>query len=523
MTTAAARWERWGAAALAVAVLALYAPVLGFEFVELDDLTTVLHNPHLAQGLTPAALWWALTEFHGGWWYPVTWVTHLSSVELFGSWAGGHHAVNAVFHAASAALAVTVARRYGLSSGQALAAAALAMLHPTRVESVAWVTERKDVVFVFFGLLALLAWARWRERPSPGRYALVLAAYAASLMGKSMLVTFPLLLLLLDAWAAKGGKLDWRARLLEKLPLFALAAGSAVLTLLAARSADGIQPLSTLPVSQRLAALPVVLVQLLGLTFAPLELAAYYPRRHLGVGDWAPALAACLAIAAGLVALRRRARHLSFGAAWLAISILPVSGLAQAGGQLTADRYLYWPHLGLFAALVLTVPRPLAARPAARLGLALVLATFAALTAFRLPVWRSSEALFTETLAAQPDSSFIQTSWGLWLLKQGRAAEAVVPLAKAAPGYPYAQSILGLALLESGDPAGGRRALEEALERAPADQGLRRNVALGLSRLSSFALAAGDLPRAKADAERALAVSPGLPEAEAARAAADRP
>lgn len=520
---AAERWERWGAAGLAALVLALYAPVLGFELVDLDDDTILPLNPHLAQGLTPRALWWALTGFYGGWWYPVTWLTHLVSVELFGAWAGGHHAVNALFHAANALLAVAVLRRFGLGPGQALAAAALAMLHPTRVESVAWVTERKDLVFVFFGLLALLAWARWQERPTPARYALALAAYAASLMGKSMLVTLPLLLLLLDAWTAKGVKIDWRAKVVEKLPLFALAAGSAVLTLLAARAADGLQPLSALPVSQRLAALPVALVQLLGLTFAPVELAAYYPRRTLGVADWAPALAACLAVVAALVALRKKAPHLGFGAGWLAISILPVSGLAQAGGQLTADRYLHWPHLGLFAALVLSVPRPLAARPAARLALLAVLATLAALTAFRLPVWRNSETLFQETLAAQPDSSFIQTSWGLWLLKHGRPAEAVAPLAKAAPGYPYAQSILGLALLESGNPESGRRELLQALERSPRDAGLQRNVALGLSRLSALALAAGNLAQARADAERALTLSPGLPEAEAARTAANRP
>jgi protein O-mannosyl-transferase len=476
-------WWRFGGPVLGLAVFGLYAPTFGFDFVDLDDHTTLVNNAHAHSGLTLSSLWWALTNFHSGWWYPVTWLTHFATVSVFGMWPGGHHLVNALFHAANAALAVAVLRRFKASPAQALAIAAFSFLHPTRVESVAWVTERKDLVFVFFGLVTLLAWARYRERPSPSRMALVLAAYSASLMGKSTLVTLPLLLLLLDAWTLRLTRTTWKAQLLEKLPLLVLAALSSAVTLAAVRSAAGLQSLNALPFSERLLSIPVALVRYLGLTFVPLELCAYYPRAPIPPWQSVVSGAALVALAALLFALRRRLPHLALGFLWFALALAPTLGLAQAGGQFIADRYLYWPHLGLFAGLVLSVPTGLATRAAGRVTACAVAAVLALLTTFQLPMWRDSETLFRSTLELEPQNPFIQASLGLWLLKQNRPGEALEPLAKSAPAYPFGQSLYGLAQIEVGSFQDGLKSLDEASRRAPHDEGIARNVALGKERL----------------------------------------
>jgi hypothetical protein len=471
------RLATWGTAALAALVLGLYLPTLRYELVDLDDVTNLVNNPHVRGGLSLSALSWAFTSTWASWWYPLTWLTHLTAISLFGDWAGGHHLVNALFHAANAALAVMVFRRWGLSSWQSLAGAALTVFHPTRVESVAWVTERKDLVFVFFGLLTLLAYALYAERRTPLRYALVLLAYAGSLMGKSMLVSLPVLLLLLDVWQARG------VRLLEKLPMFALALGAGVMTVYAQRQAGAVQSLTQLTFPDRLAVLPLAYLKFLALTFWPIDLCAYYPRPEASAVAAVLGWVAALVLVGLLFALRKRAPSLLFGAAWFVISLAPVSGLAQVGGALAADRYLYWPHLGLFAGLVLAIPAAWMTRPALRIAAAAVVATLALLTTLQLPMWRDSETLFRSTLELEPNNPFMQTSLGLLLLKQGRAADAVAPLSLAAPRYPYGQSILGLALIDTGDLEGGRKALDEALARSPNDADLKRNVELGRARL----------------------------------------
>ncbi|HEY5997972.1 MAG TPA: hypothetical protein VI078_01545, partial [bacterium] len=243
MTAATARGPRaplLAAAALALAVLLLYAPVRTFEFVAVDDPLMVTANPRVSGGVSLPALRWSLTAVAAYNWHPVTWWSHLADVSLFGTWAGGHHVVSAGLHALNAALLLLALHALTGALAPAVAAAALFALHPLRVESVAWVAERKDVLGGTFWLLAVFAYANWCRRRTAGRYAALLALFALGLMTKPMLVTLPLVLLLLDLWPLGRGigpGAEPPGRLLhEKWPLFALAAATAAVTLVAQRS-----------------------------------------------------------------------------------------------------------------------------------------------------------------------------------------------------------------------------------------------------------------------------------------------
>src|SRR5689334_3520630 len=243
------RRGRWIAPALVVAVLVVYAPVVRYGFVNFDDPEYVVDNEWVTRGLTPAGVWWAFSHFHSANWHPLTWLSHMLDCQLFGLAAGGHHATNVVLHAAAVALLFVALRRMTGDVWRSGLVTALFALHPLRVESVAWISERKDVLAACCWMLTLVAYAHYVEAPTARRYALVLLAFVAGLLAKPMVVTLPLALLLLDVWPLARVVRDrrWPTRALaEKLPMVLLAAAVGAIVLVAQRRAGAVvaQPLA---------------------------------------------------------------------------------------------------------------------------------------------------------------------------------------------------------------------------------------------------------------------------------------
>ena len=342
---------------LAVGAFALYSPAFGHAFVSYDDGPYVTENPHVRAGLTRESVVWAFTEFHSANWHPLTWLSHMLDVELFGLDAGAHHRTGALLHALAAGLCllalVALTGRFWAS----LLVAALFAAHPLRVESVAWVAERKDVLAGVFFFATLLAYAAYARRPSRKRYLGVLALVALGLLAKPMLVTLPCVLLLLDLWPLRRTERPL-ALLKEKLPLLAMVAAACVVTVFAQREGGAVRTFEAIPLGARVANSVEAYALYLGKAFLPTDLAFFYPHRivasesgfHLRAftfvaGGW------LLAVTAAAVLLRG-SRALLVGWLWYLGMLVPVIGLVQVGAQEMADRYAYLPLVGVTIALV---------------------------------------------------------------------------------------------------------------------------------------------------------------------------
>jgi protein O-mannosyl-transferase len=397
--------RRW-AGLLALATLALYARVAWHPFIHFDDNRYVTENAQVQAGLTLAGVKWAFTTLHAANWHPLTWLSHMLDVQIFGLSPGAHHLVNAGLHAANAALLFLALARMTGAPGRSLAVAALFAVHPLHVESVAWVAERKDLLSTFFGLLALCEYARERRR-----IWLVALLFALSLLAKPMWVTLPFLLLLLDFWPLGRG-----LRLAEKAPLLALSIGSSVITMVAQTAGDAV---SALPLSVRLENAIVAYVQYLGKAIVPWPLAIFYPHEGAALPAWKVAAALLLLAAISALAIVRRKQKpwLMVGWFWFLGTLVPVIGLVQVGAQALADRYTYLPLVGLFIALAWTIRRPAVAGAA--------LAACCALTLHQLGYWSSHEALFRHALAVTPDNAVAEGVLSEGLLHDGKLDEAL--------------------------------------------------------------------------------------------------
>jgi tetratricopeptide (TPR) repeat protein len=407
----------WGIAlALCLLVAAVYAPVRGFPFVVYDDGEFVLENPPVAAGLTGAGLAWAFTRAHSGNYVPLAWLSHMLDVELFGLDAGAHHVANALLHAVATALLFAALRAASDARWPSAFVAALFAVHPAHVESVAWISERRDTLSAVFWMLALLAWTRYARRPARGNFALAALCLGLGLLAKPMLVTLPLVLLLLDRWPLRRPE-AWPALLREKVPLFALAALGSAAALVAQREGSAVASLVQVPLAARVENALVAAARYLGVAFWPADLAVFYPL-ELEHPAWRVVGAALLlgAASAGAFAARRRAPYLPVGWLWYGITLLPVLGLVQVGSQGMADRYTYLPFVGLgiatawgAAGLAARGPRLRAACAAA--GIALV-AIWSLLARAQLDTWRDSVALFENALAVSGEHPVVHLNLG---------------------------------------------------------------------------------------------------------------
>jgi tetratricopeptide (TPR) repeat protein len=538
-------WLLCGAALLAALVAVVYAPVLANGFVW-DDWSVVVGTRGL-RPLTAEGLRWSFTALVQGHYHPATWLSFTVGERLLGDAPASAHAVNVALHALNAALFAVLGAELlaharpewspRARAAAALFAAALFALHPLRVESVAWATERRDVLSAAFLLGALAAYVvRSRARRPAAWYAVSLALFALALLAKAQ-ASAAAVLLVLDVYPLArlpGGSARRKAAafgrlVVEKVPFVALAAAAAVLALRAQAASGALLATAAHPVGARFAQAAYGLVFYLRATFAT----AFRPLYERPVPlDWREArfalsIAAAALLAAGMVACRRRAPALAAAAAAYLLFLLPVSGFFQSGVQLVADRYSYLATLGfalVAAAAAVERWRTAAAawhRPALAASCLALLAAWASLSHGQTRIWRDDETVWRHVLEGGP-SALASNNLGQMLAARGRYAEATTHLARAlevVPSYPRPWTAL-LALLEAGVvPVDTARAVAPALtasaERQPASVGAW--YALGLARAR-----AGDLPGASAAFERAQLLQPGHPGAAAGLAALRR-
>ena len=442
------RWKILIGLFLAVVTASVYWQVGGFEFVRYDDDKYVLENPVVSNGLSLEGVRWAFRSFEQSNWHPLTWLSHMLDIQLFGLDAGKHHRVNLLIHILNTLILFVVLQRMTGALWKSGFVAALFALHPLHVESVAWIAERKDLLSAFFFLLALLAYARYARRQGPWDYLLVVVLFGLGLLSKPMVVTLPFVLLLLDVWplgrfqvwipggpapgegtAGKGIGALIRANrrlFLEKSPLLVLSAVSCVVTIAAQRSA--MKALDAVPFDARILNAVVAYAEYVYRCFVPLDLAVLYPYRSVTAGQVLGAAGLLVAVTA-LVVHRRKTRSLMVGWFWYLGTLVPVIGLVQVGVQASADRYTYLPSIGLFILLTWLVAELSARLPyrAALLsaGAFLILTALSASTVSQTRYWLNSETLFEHALQATKDNYVIHSNLGAWLAGQGRMDDAI--------------------------------------------------------------------------------------------------
>lgn len=516
---------------LAAATFAAFRPVLDNGFINYDDDAYVTSNPRVLDGLSADGIRWAWTTGHAGNWHPVTWMSHQLDVTLFGLSPRGHHRTSLLFHAVNAILIFLLFERMTGRTARSFFLAALFALHPLHVESVAWIAERKDVLSTFLWLVTTIAYVRWTEAPSFGRYGAVAAFLAIGLAAKPMLVTLPATLLLLDRWPLGRARVPssgadvgatWGRLALEKAPLFVLVAISSVVTFLVQQAGGAVRPVSAVPFDQRLGNAALACVAYLAKTVWPSGLAVFYP--HPGAAlPWGSALAAVVGlvvVTAAAVAWRRERPWFLVGWLWYLGTLVPVIGLVQVGEQAMADRYSYVPLIGIFVILAWGAPelwsyfiRKVGGRVRDEgrrfpwVGVALAatsLAVLASLTSAQSQRWRDSETLFRHALAVTENNHTAHIHLASAMAERGRLDEAVRHLEEAvriAPRDVVARNNLGAALFALGrlDEAGEQFRLASEID--PSD-------ALARANLGAVARRRGDAAIAEARFLEALALDP---------------
>jgi tetratricopeptide (TPR) repeat protein len=522
---------------LTAATLATFGRTVRYDFVKYDDNVYVYDNPHVAAGLSPRAVAWAFTEPHGGNWHPLTTLSHMLDCQLYGLWPGGHHLTNVLLHAATSVLLFLVLRRMTGSLWSSACVAAVFALHPLRAESVAWISERKDVLSGLFFMLTLAAYVRYATRPfRSSRYLLVVFVYALGLLAKPMLVSVPFVLLLLDYWplgrlrlpgmdasvTAAAGRLPnaahGAARLLaEKIPLLLLAAGSCVVTACVQREAIAHVVRVALP--WRIANALVAYVAYLGKFFWPVNLAVLYPHPQTDLPAWeiVGAVLVLAAISVLTVACRGKRAYLPVGWLWYLGMLVPVIGLVQVGRQAMADRYTYLPQIGLCLALTWTAADLLRdycpARTARIVGGAagvLLIEVLMAHALVQTAHWRNSRVLWSHTLACTVGNAVAHNDLGQVCAAEDQPAEALDHYRQALeidPRYAQAHSNLGSVLQQQGRVADALTHFGIALDIDPQLASAHNNSGVALRSL-------GRNPEALAEYRRALRIKADFAEAQ---------
>jgi protein O-mannosyl-transferase len=462
---------------LGFGTLALYAPVRHYQFVKYDDDEYITQNPHVLGGFNKDNVTWAFTREYSSNWHPLTWLSHILDIQVWGLRAGGHHLTNAILHAVNAVLLFLVfASMTGTLSRSAFVATVFAW-HPLHVESVAWISERKDVLSALFWILTIAAYVYYGRRPSYHRYLLVVLGFALGLMCKPMLVTLPCVLLLLDYWPLNRVALTrsdirkWFDLLVEKIPLFALVVVSCIITLAAQRVSGAMKPVSELPLLLRLSNVPLSYLRYLSKAIWPFDLAIFYPL-PFSIPLWQAIGSAAVLIALTLLALFaiKRSPAVTVGWLWFLGTLVPAIGLVQVGYQSMADRYMYVPLIGL------TVTSAWGAwdllKKYGRGGvIASVLFVGVAVSLLytgvqQLRYWHDSVTLFQHTLSITRDNWLVHNNLSNALLDKPGALGSAESHAREAirlrPSYAPAYLNLGVALLRQGKASEAIAQLETA-------------------------------------------------------------
>jgi protein O-mannosyl-transferase len=406
------------AVGIVIVTAAVYMPIIGHDFINFDDNSYITENDFIKGGVTLPGLRWAFTTMYQANWHPLTWLSHMLDIEIYGLRPGGHHLTSLLLHEVNALL---LFRLLLISTGAAWRSGAVAFLfavHPLHVESVAWAAERKDVLSAFFFLMTLTFYCQYVQSPSARRYILTLAAFSLGLMAKPMLVSVPLLLLLFDYWpygrigrggveAAGGGAVAPPVAVgrlvLEKVPFAVIALASCIVTLYAQTQGRAVAPVTTFPLAARLSNALVGYGTYLAKTICPARLSVFYPLT-LPTPQWQVVTASVIFVVISLLVVRngRRRPYLLTGWLWYLVSLLPVIGIVQVGGQSIADRYTYIPLIGIFLLIswgvrdLMKGGEPL--RRAAIPLVALVLLAFTIQCALQVRYWKNDLTLFSHAL-----------------------------------------------------------------------------------------------------------------------------
>ena len=491
---------------LGAVTLALFWPVQSFEFLNYDDPQYVLRNDVVREGLSAEGLRWAFTTTAVSNWHPLTWISHMTDVQLFGLDPGMHHLSSLFLHTAGTILMFLALLAMTGRPWHSGAAAALFALHPLHVESVAWVAERKDLLSGVFWWACLVAYARYAAKPGTVRYLLTAALFTAGLMAKPMVVTLPAVMLLLDFWPLRRFSSARRPAMLvaEKVPFFLLALLSAAVTWSAQQGAGSMRSLAVYPLDVRIGNALHSCAAYLGKTLLPVSLAVFYP--HPGALPlWKISLAALLLAvisAAALWTVKSRPWFLT-GWAWFLVTLLPVIGIVQVGWQGMADRYTYIPLAGIFIALVWGAAEIVPLRPAGRAAAALlalgVMISLGLTARQQLMTWRSSTTLFEHALAVTVDNYVAHHNLAAALVASGRGTEAEShyrEVIRLRPDYEKAYVSLGALLAGEGRSAEAAALFRAALGRVPDFAEAHYNLGVVLIRTGKYENALEHLERA---------------------------
>jgi protein O-mannosyl-transferase len=507
--------------ALVLMILAFYNPVVHNGFTNMDDDGYITDNSHVQAGLTWETVKWSFTSFELANWHPLTWLSHALDCQLFKLNPVGHHYVNVLLHAVNAFLLFLLLESATGLTWPSFMVAALFALHPTNVESVAWAAERKNVLSMFFFLLTLHAYQRYVRHTSVKKYAVVAVLFALGLMAKPEIITLPFVLLLWDYWplrrmgaSASADGLSVTPRsftylLVEKVPLLALSACSAVITMIAQREGHALRTAST---RVRFGNAFVACARYIGKAFWPTRLAALYP--HLGrfLPTWQiVASAALLLVLTALVLYWRSHRYLVVGWFWFLGTLVPVIGLVQVGVQAMADRYAYLSFIGLFICAVWGIEEIAQRRKIQGAWLAVpavvILGTFGILTYRQIAYWHDSVILWKHTLSITQKNYFAHNALAAALADAGQVEGAIAEFDAAESLHTY--TALDMAAVAAYKRTHGHvqeSIAEYARALDAADDPKTRSIVL--SRLSSVYLQIGDMNRAKLSCSYALKENP---------------
>jgi tetratricopeptide (TPR) repeat protein len=466
---------------ICVSVLA-YLPAGSNDFVDFDDGAYVTQNPIVQEGLSGEGLRWAFAETHSSNWHPLTWLSHMLDCQLFGLEPRGHHLMAVGLHAVAAALCFLALLVLTKQFWPALLVATFFALHPQRVESVAWISERKDVLSGIFFFGCLLAYGLYAQRGGKLYYICLLASLALGLLAKQMLVTLPCLLLVLDGWPlGRFSERGIKRCLLEKLPLFGLVIAASWMTIYAQSKGGAISTLEALPLDVRVANALWATAAYMGQMLWPTKLAFFYPHPYLVQGDaysiWSRAEIASallvLGISAAALLLRKKLPWLLSGWLWYLGLLLPVVGIVHVGAQSMADRYAYLTTIGLYIAIIWSVAE-MARGAALRRGLllggfALALAMLP-VTRAQIATWKDSPALFEHAIATTEANYIAHSNYGFYLQKRGLAEQAephYLAALEVAPRLVDAHSNLGAIYIDRKQWELAREKLQAALRIKP--------------------------------------------------------
>jgi tetratricopeptide (TPR) repeat protein len=469
------RWHTVGVClCLAALTWIVFCQTLWHDFINYDDPRYVYENTEITSGLSFGGIAWAFTHIHSTNWHPLTTISHMLDCQLYGLRAGWHHFTNVLLHTVVVILLfLALAKMTGAFWRSGFVAAVFA-IHPLRVESVAWIAERKDVLSGGFFMLTLLAYLHYTRLPSLRRYLVVVFVLACGLMSKPMLVTLPFVLLLLDYWPLDRIRGQFWMRLLEKLPLVALSAISSIATLVAQKGAVGWT--EDLPIFERINNAVVSYILYIWQMFWPARLAVFYPHPENALPPWEiiASLLLLICITAVAIALRKQRPYLMTGWLWYLGMLVPVIGLVQVGWQGRADRYTYLPQIGLYIAVTWAVADLTASwrrqRTILSVAALVVVGVLSSCAFVQTSYWRDSETLFKRALAITRNNDVAENNLGIVFLGQGKLDEAISLLQAAValrPENSPAHENLAKALIQKGEVADALVHYQKLLELQP--------------------------------------------------------